>query len=124
MIREVLAKLTTEERDGREQPVWVCEESVELLVDLRDRLSAGTFINQKEIADYYDKSRPMGRKYLERGIKLGLFSQDEVGRWFGKGRTLRDLKRTTAPIKPSRDWIDEAPDEEDAEPAQPTTEDL
>jgi hypothetical protein len=33
-VREVLAKLTSEERDGGEKAVWLYEEHVELLVDL------------------------------------------------------------------------------------------
>src|SRR4029077_16170384 len=44
-VSEVLAKLTSEERDGSEKAVWLYEEHVELLVDLKQQLSTGQFTN-------------------------------------------------------------------------------
>jgi KaiC/GvpD/RAD55 family RecA-like ATPase len=111
IIREVLAKLTREERDGAEKALWLYEEHFELLLDLKQQLSTGKFKNMSEIATYYDKSPPMGRKYIERGITVGLFTRDEVSHWFGKGKMLRNLGNTKAPVRPSTDWMDEADDD-------------
>jgi hypothetical protein len=84
---------------------------VEHLVDLKDRLIAGEFINQKEIADYSGKSAPMGRKYLNKGIAVGLWTQDDISRGFSKGKRRRALNQTSAPIRPSTDWMDDAEEE-------------
>jgi len=43
---KVLAKLTSEERDGGEKAVWLYEEHVELLVDLKQQLSTGSVHQQ------------------------------------------------------------------------------
>jgi AAA domain len=110
-VREVLAKLSSEGRDGAEKAVWLYEEHVELLVDLKQQLSTGQFINMSEIATHYNKSPPMGRKYLDRGISAGLWTHDDIGRWFSKGKALRSLDRTKAPVRPSTDWMDEADEE-------------
>jgi hypothetical protein len=45
--------------------------------DLKIRLDAGEFTIQKEIADYCGKSKPMGGVYIEKGIKLGLWTKVE-----------------------------------------------
>jgi KaiC/GvpD/RAD55 family RecA-like ATPase len=110
-IREVLAKLTSEERDDAEKALWLYEEHFELFVDLKQQLSTGQFINMSEIPTHYGKSPPMGRKYVEKGITVGLWTRDEISRWFSKGKTPRSLDRTEAPVRPSTDWMDEAEDE-------------
>src|SRR4029077_2076767 len=45
-IREVLAKLTSEERDAAQKAVWEYEEHVERLYDIKKRLSDGEFRTQ------------------------------------------------------------------------------
>jgi hypothetical protein len=107
IVREVVTKLTTEEHDGATpKAAWVFEEHIERLYDIKERLSAGAFVNQREIADYCDVSPTMARKYLDKGIRVGLWTEPDVSRWFSKGKALRGLQQTSAPVRPSRDWLD------------------
>jgi len=43
----------------------------------------------------------MARKYIDQGITLGLWTQEQIGRWFPKGKALRHRGKTEAPVRPS-----------------------
>ena len=62
---------------------------------------------QKEIADYFDVSKTMARKYIDKGIRLGLWTEQHVGRWFASGKRFRTLGKTEAPVCASDDWKNE-----------------
>jgi len=101
----ILAKLTTlppSTFGGPEETVWEFEAAdLSRLEDIKGRLEKGEFAFLREIADLYGLSKPMGRKYVERGARLGLWTEDEVSRWIGRGLTLRKDKKTSPPIRPS-----------------------
>jgi hypothetical protein len=115
-VREVIAKLTHQQPEQFGEPdrvVWDYETGLLTLIDdLKIRLQDGEFITQKEIADFYGKSKPMGKKYIEKGIRLGVWTEDEVSRWFARAEKLRSLNKTEPPVRPSTDWKDEVLDEE------------
>jgi AAA domain len=121
-VREVVAKLTHQEPEqfgGPERVTWDYETGLLTLIDdLKIRLQDGELINQKEIADFYGKTKPMGRQYIDKGIRLGVWTEDEVSRWFAKGQKARNLKRTEPPVPPSTHWKTEVLDEEPDEPAE------
>ncbi|MCC5977390.1 MAG: hypothetical protein JJU21_04970, partial [Salinarimonas sp.] len=48
-----------------------------------------------------------GRGIIEQGKKVGLWTDDEVSRWLARGKQLRHLNRTQAPV-PAADWQTEA----------------
>jgi hypothetical protein len=99
---------------GELRMVWAFEDAeLPLLDDLKERLSAGEFKSQTEIATFYGKSPPTGRAYLDRGIRAGMWTEDEVAQWIGKGRYMRKDGRTKAPIRPHSEWRDDKPEEGD-----------
>jgi hypothetical protein len=114
-VRDVIAKLITEERFNEPSVVvWDYEaEGLERLDEIKVRLSDGDFINQKEIADAFNVSKTMAKKYLDKGIRVGVWTQDNVGRWFANGKFKRARGSTKPPIRPSLDWMTETlePDE-------------
>jgi hypothetical protein len=116
-VRDVVARLVEEppkEEDGfgaKGRMVWAFEDAaLSVLDDLKERLSAGEFRSQAEIATLYGVSPPTARAYLDRGIRAGLWTEEQVDRWFGKGKWKRKDGQTVAPIKPDRTWRDEKPD--------------
>jgi AAA domain len=112
-VREVVTKLITEERDGKSITAWDFEDKLERLDEIKEALSEGALINQKEIADLCGVSKPMAKKYLEKGIRIGMWTDDQISRWFGKGQMLRQLKKTSPPVRPSYDWQSEFDEVED-----------
>ena len=107
-VRQVVAKLTSEERQGKQVAVWMYEaEGLERLYEIKEALEASQLINQKEIADLCGVSKPMARKYLDRGVVVGVWTRAEVSRWFLKGKLRRRLKQTEPPIRPSLDWMED-----------------
>ena len=114
-VRDVIAKLITEERFNEPYVVmWDYEaEGLERLDEIKVRLSDGDFINQKEIADAFNVSKTMAKKYLDKGIRVGIWTQDNVGRWFANGKFKRTRGSTKPPIRPSLDWMTETLEPED-----------
>jgi hypothetical protein len=105
-VREVVAKLEHHERFGEPARVtWDYEAGdLPMFDDLKERLQGGEFINLTEIADHCGKSKPMGRTYVDKGVKHGFWTEAEVGRWFSNGKRLRNLGRTQPPSRPDMDW--------------------
>jgi hypothetical protein len=109
-VRGIVAKLITSEREFNEpsKSVWDYEaEELERLDELKDRLMKGEFINQKEISDGFGVSKPTAKKYLDKGLRLGIWTDDNVSRWFAKGKHRRSQGGTEPPIRPSFDWKEE-----------------
>jgi KaiC/GvpD/RAD55 family RecA-like ATPase len=113
VVREVIARLTeepTEEGEfGVKRAVWEYEAAeLYLLDDLKERLIDGELITQKEIADLYDVTPTMARKYLDKGIRLRMWTEAEVGRWFAIGKRKRGQGSTQAPVRADNSWKEEA----------------
>ena len=115
-VQDVVAKLITEERFGqRSSLVWDYEaEGLERLDEIKERLFNGEFINQKEISDQFGVSKTMAKKYLDKGIRVGIWTQDNVSRGFAKGKYRRDRGNTEPPLRPSLDWQTETLEPDDA----------
>jgi hypothetical protein len=117
-VRDVVAKLITEERFNEPSTVvWDFEaEGLERLDEIKERLINGEFINQKEISDAFAVSKPTARKYLDKGIRVGIWTVDSVSRWFAKGKHRRATGSTKPPVRPFSDWLTETlePDEDTA----------
>jgi AAA domain len=114
-VQGIVAKLVTEEQFNEPSKLaWDYEaEGLERLDEIKAGLISGEFINQKEIADFCGVSKPMAKKYLDKGLKVGIWTQDNVSRWFAKGKHRRDKGHTEPPVRPSSDWLTEIlePDE-------------
>src|SRR5262249_48681540 len=107
-VREVAAKLIEDPFAGPAASKWdYATAEIERLDELKERLANGEFQSQKEIADHFGVSKTMARKYIDKGIDLGLCTQEQVGRWFSNGKRLRTLKKTDEPVRPSTEWLDE-----------------
>ncbi len=121
-VRDVVAKLVTEERFNEPNvAAWDFEaEALDRLDEIKQRLIGGEFINQKEIADFCGVSKPMAKKYLDKGLRIGIWTQDEVSRWFAKGKFRRVKGHTEPPFRPSSDWLTEM-SEADANAAPAST---
>lgn len=111
-IREVVARLREDMPDEGEEAatkaVWEFEaDALRQLDDLKERLIEGELQNQKEIADIYGFSQPTARKKLDQGIKLGMWTEEEVSRWFANGKRKRARGLTEAPVRPDDSWKQE-----------------
>jgi hypothetical protein len=80
---------------------------IERLDELKERLEAGEFLNQVEIADHFGVSPAMAGKYIKKGLAIGLWTKEQVGRWFAKGKGRRTQGTTEAPVRPSMEWTNE-----------------
>ena len=111
-VQDIVAKLITEEIFNEPNKLaWDFEaEGLERLDEIKAQLFDGAFINQKEIADFCGVSKPMAKKYLEKGLRVGIWTEDNVSRWFAKGKHRRAKGSTEAPVRPSSDWITETLD--------------
>jgi len=59
------------------------------------------------VCNRFGVSKTMARKYIDKGITLGLWTQEQIGRWFPKGKALRHRGKTEAPVPPLTDWLNE-----------------
>jgi KaiC/GvpD/RAD55 family RecA-like ATPase len=114
VVREVIARLTEEQLEQGEfgakrvSAVWEYEAGeLSLLDDLKERMIGGEFINQKEIADFYDKTAPTARKYLDKGIVLNLWTERQISKYFGIAKLKRGQGRTEAPVRGDDSWKEE-----------------
>jgi len=105
-VRDVVAKLITEEQFNEpDRLLWDYEaEDLERLDEIKERLFNGDFINQKEISDAFGVSKPMARKYIDKGSRVGIWTEDSVSRGFAKGKRRRAAHSTEPPDRPSFDW--------------------
>jgi hypothetical protein len=115
-VQDIVAKLIITEQQFNEPSklAWDYEaEGLERLDEIKAQLFDGAFINQKEIADFCGVSKPMAKKYLDKGLRVGIWTGENVSRWFAKGKHRRAKGHTEAPVRPSSDWMTETlePDE-------------
>jgi hypothetical protein len=117
-VRDVVAKLMTAEKEEFNEPdrlLWDCEaEDLERFDEIKERLIDGEFINQKEISDAFSVTKPMARKYIDKGIRVGIWTEDSVSRGFAKGKRRRATGSTKGPDRPSFDWKTEPLEEDEA----------
>jgi AAA domain len=120
-VREVAARLI-EDPSGPAASKWDYETAeIERLDELKERLADGEFQNQKEIADHFGVSKTMAKNYIDKGISIGLWTQEQVGRWFSYGKRLRTLRKTEAPVRPSTEWLHEDLDDDEGLDVNPTS---
>ena len=107
-VREVAARLTEDPFAKPSASKWDYEAAeIDRLDEIKERLEAGEFLSQKEIADHFGVSRVMAGKSVKKGISIGLWSHEQIGRWMAKGKARRSAGETKAPIRVSQDWQDE-----------------
>jgi hypothetical protein len=107
-VREVAARLIEDRFAKPLASKWDYETAeIERLDEIKERLEAGEFVSQTEIADHFGVSPAMAGKYVKKGIGIGLWSKEQVGRWLAKGKARRSAGKTEAPIRASTDWQDE-----------------
>jgi hypothetical protein len=107
-VREVAARLIEDPFAKPLASKWDYETAeIERLDEIKERLEAGEFVSQTEIADHFGVSPAMAGKYVKKGIGIGLWSKEQVGRWLAKGKARRSAGKTEAPIRASTDWQDE-----------------
>jgi hypothetical protein len=112
--RDIVARLVTQPDEFGGTPVGTWEyETVSLhrLDEIAERLPAGDFVTQKEIAVCFDVSPTMARKYLDRGISLGMWTEETISRGFSLGKRHRTTGKTQAPVAPDKSWKDESLDD-------------
>jgi hypothetical protein len=109
-VREVVAQLVNGQWDYETEELSRLDEIATLLAE-------GLFINQKEISDHFGVSPPMAGKYIKKGIKAGLWRDDQIGRWFAKGKRRRTMNQTEPPVRAVADWKDEPLEPEGPEEA-------
>jgi len=108
LINEPFAEGREELVEGRPKAAWEYEAfGLTKLDDIKDRLQAGELINQKEIADLYVVSKTTAKNWIEKGIRVGLWTKEQVSYWFAKGKRFRTQGNTEAPLRPSLDWEQE-----------------
>jgi hypothetical protein len=54
----------------------------------------------------------MAGKYIHKGIRIGLWTEQQVSRWFTTGKRLRTLGKTEPPVRASDDWKSEPLDDD------------
>lgn len=111
-VREVVARLVSNE-DQQEQPQqeWEYEAgSLSRLDDMKERMANGEFVTQVEMGRVYDVSKAMIGKDIDKGIRLGLWTDRQVDQWLAKGKLLRKIGKTSAPVTADVSWRDEPDD--------------
>jgi len=112
-VREVAARLLEDPFAERSESKWDYEAAeIERLDELKELFVEGRFISQKEIADQFNVSKTMAGKYIDKGIRIGLWTEQQVSRWFTTGKRLRTLRKTEPPVRASDDWKSEPLDDD------------
>ncbi|NIX78105.1 AAA family ATPase [Microvirga terricola] len=111
-VRDVVAKLVSSDEEGEQsRQEWEYEAgSLSRLDDMKERMANGEFVTQKEMSDCYGLSKTMIGKDIEKGIRIGLWTDRQVNQWLTKGKQFRKIGKTFAPIPEGGSWRDE-PDE-------------
>jgi hypothetical protein len=63
----------------------------------------------------------MAKNYIDKGISIGLWTQEHVSRWFSKGKAFRTLRKTEAPVRPSTEWLHEDLGDDEGLDGNPTS---
>jgi hypothetical protein len=107
-VREVVAKLVNDVGNGKCVTTWDFEDQgLERLDEVKEHLEAGELINQKEIGDLCGVSKPTAKTYIDKGIRIGIWTEEQLSRWFARGKARRHLKQTEPPVRPSSEWMSE-----------------
>jgi hypothetical protein len=121
--RTVLATLTNKQLSFGEEVIGVWEyeaESLARLDEIAKRLSDGEFTTQREIAALFSVSPTMAGKYLERGIKLGMWTEETISRDLALGKRLRTQGKTEPPVAPDETWKNEPLDDQPPADGKPS----
>jgi hypothetical protein len=114
--RSVVARLASGQLGefGAEGPAdWQYEAlGLDRLDEIAERVPAGEFMTQKEMAMFFDVSQTTIRNYLDRGLALRLWTEQALNRGFALGKKRRTEGRTSAPVAPDRSWRNEPLDDE------------
>lgn len=107
----MFAKLVTlppDEFGGDEVTTWEFEAAeLSRLEEIRERLGKGEFAFQKEIGDLFGVSKVAAGKWLEKGQRLGLWTEEQQHHWIAKGKTLRKQGKTEAPMVFTADDVED-----------------
>ena len=116
-VMAVLAINEPKEFGGQRSASWeyVAMTTSDRLDELAQLLPVGTFVTQKEIADYYGFTPTMAGKYIGRGVQLGLWNEENISRWFSLGKRRRTEGKTEPPVQPDHSWKTEDVDQNIAE---------
>ena len=112
-VREVVATLVQagiqqDDQGGLIAHKWESEAgALGTLDEMREQLEAGAFKSQKEIAAYFDKSATTARDWINKGILLGLWTEDQISRWLALGQRRRNENKTEEPVRPDANWRNE-----------------
>jgi KaiC/GvpD/RAD55 family RecA-like ATPase len=107
-VREIVAKLMSNEQLSQE---WEYEAgNLGRLDDMKERMQNSEFVTQAEMGRVYDVSKVMIGKDIEKGIRLGLWTDQQVSQWLAKGKQMRKMGKREAPVVVEGSWKDE-PDE-------------
>jgi KaiC/GvpD/RAD55 family RecA-like ATPase len=109
--KSVIAALQSEEQFGGNDDTpltWEFFETGAGLDELAQLLPVGHFATKKEIGDYYRITPPAAAKWLEKGIKYGLWNDYQIDCWLAHGKDLRKRGKTEAPVRLEKSWRDEA----------------
>jgi len=81
--------------------VWVSEAGeLDRLDELREKLRDGDFKTLTEAATYFGVTSSAVTKYKQKGVRIGLWTDREIGTWLAHGARLRSLKQREAPLSP------------------------
>jgi hypothetical protein len=72
--------------------------SLDRLDEIAERLPAGEFVTQREIASFFGVSPTMARKYFGQGIGFGMWTEETISRGLSLGKRLRSTGKTQAPV--------------------------
>jgi hypothetical protein len=111
-VREVVAKLVSnEDRSEHSSQEWDYEAgNLSRLDDMKERMANGEFQTQAEMRHVYSVSKVMIGNYIEKGVRIGLWTDRQVTQWLAKGKQLRNKGLRDAPIVVEGSWREE-PDE-------------
>jgi KaiC/GvpD/RAD55 family RecA-like ATPase len=110
-VREVVAKLVSNEGEEQSFQQWEYEAgNLSRLDDMKERMQNSEFITQVEMGHVYGVSKAMIGKDIEKGIRLGLWTDQQVSQWLAKGKQMRKIGKREAPVVVGESWREE-PDE-------------
>jgi KaiC/GvpD/RAD55 family RecA-like ATPase len=89
------------------EATWEYLAILDRMGSLRERLEAGEFTTQAEIATAYGKTPTTAGNWVKKGVEVGLWTKEDMGRWFAKGKRLRTSGKTQAPDQPDMSWEEE-----------------
>jgi hypothetical protein len=98
-VGNVIAKLTTKERQGRVVSHWEFTSSLDRLHYVKRALEEGLLINMSEMAAWVGLAPTAGRRIVEQGLKYRLWTDANLRAWWARGKKRRDAGETMKPTK-------------------------